>query len=361
MPQINEPARKIIHIDMDAYFAAIEQRDHPYWRGKPLIVGGAPGSRGVVATCSYEARRYGIHSAMSSARAYQLCPQALFVKPRFEIYRQVSEQIQAIFQLYTELVEPLSLDEAYLDVTGSVLYQGSASLIAREIKQKILQQTRLTASAGISYNKFLAKLACERGKPDGLYVITPAEGAAFAAALPIDKLHGVGRSTAGKMKELGIVIGADLLRFTLAELEHHFGKLGRYYRDLAGGLDPRPVNPSRVRQSMGAETTFARDLTDSTQMLVELDQLLNRVGNSLNEARLRAYTLTIKVKFNDFRSITRSMALAQGFTTAEQVRPLLSSLLQRALTGPQPVRLLGITASGLQSMDQSQPRQLTLW
>lgn len=361
MSQVNEPTRKIIHIDMDAYFAAIEQRDHPQWRGKPLVVGGAPNSRGVVATCSYEARRYGIHSAMPSSRAYRLCPQALFVKPRFEVYQQVSLQIREIFQHYTDLVEPLSLDEAYLDVTGSTLHRGSASLIAREIKQKIWQQTQLTASAGVSYNKFLAKLACERGKPDGLFVITPSEGAAHAAVLPIEKFHGIGRSTASRMRALGIEQGADLLRFGLSELEQHFGKLAHHYRSMAAGIDPRPVNPSRIRQSIGAETTFADDLTDSAQMVIELERLLERVTQTLQQGGQQAQTLTVKVRFSDFRSVTRGMTLRQGFASASQVNPLLRSLLQRALTDFRPVRLLGVTASGLQSADQTRPRQLTLW
>ncbi|HNC77746.1 MAG TPA: DNA polymerase IV [Pseudomonadales bacterium] len=361
MSQINESTRKIIHIDMDAYFAAIEQRDHPQWRGKPLIVGGAPNSRGVVATCSYEARRYGIHSAMPSARAYQLCPQALFVKPRFEIYQQVSLQIREIFQHYTDLVEPLSLDEAYLDVTGSTLHRGSASLIAQEIRQRIRQKTQLTASAGVSYNKFLAKLACERGKPDGLFVIMPSEGAAHAAALPIDRFHGIGRSTASRMRSLGIEFGADLLRFGLPELEQHFGKLARHYHGMAAGIDPRPVNPSRIRQSIGAETTFADDLTDSAQMVSELERLLDRVTQELQQTGQRAQTLTVKVRFSDFRSVTRGMTLRQGFASAPQVDSVLKTLLQRALTDFRPVRLLGITVSGLQSADHSQPRQLTLW
>ncbi|MCK4708892.1 MAG: DNA polymerase IV, partial [Gammaproteobacteria bacterium] len=252
--------KKIIHVDMDAFFAAVEQRDFPEYKGKPLIVGGNPEKRGVVATCSYEARKFGIHSAMASSTAYRLCPQAIIVKPRFEAYREVSNIIRSIFHQYTNLVEPLSLDEAYLDVSESSQFDGSASLIAKDIKQKIFEQTQLTASAGVSYNKFLAKVASDMNKPDGLTLIRPEQGEEFVAALAIGKFYGVGKATEAKMKSLGINAGADLKKLSLSECQQTFGKAGSYYYNICRGVDEREVVKQRERKSLGSETTFEKDL-----------------------------------------------------------------------------------------------------
>ena len=248
--------RKIIHIDMDAFFAAVEQRDHPEYQNKPIIVGGKPDSRGVVATCSYEARKFGIHSAMPSSRAYRLCPQAIFVKPRFEAYKEASGLIRQIFSEYTELFEPLSLDEAYLDVSTNNSHHGSATLIAKAIKQSILQKTDLVASAGISYNKFLAKIASDMDKPDGLYLITPEQGEQFVETLAVGKFHGIGKATEKKMHALGIKTGQDLKQQSLAFLIRNFGKAGQYYHNISRAVDHRPVNNHRESKSVGVETTF---------------------------------------------------------------------------------------------------------
>jgi len=252
--------RKIIHVDMDAFFASVEQRDQPEYQGQPLIVGGQPNSRGVVAACSYEARKFGIHSAMPSSRAYRLCPKAIFVKPRFEAYRAVSNQIREIFWRYASQVEPLSLDEAYLDVSYTEAFDGSATRIAQAIKADILSTTKLNASAGVSYNKFLAKIASDMDKPNGLYVIKPEQGMDFVANLPVGQFHGIGPATEAKMQKLGIHTGADLRNKSLAQLVERFGKSGQYYYNIARAIDERPVRSQRVRKSLGKETTFAEDV-----------------------------------------------------------------------------------------------------
>ena len=339
--------RKIIHIDMDAFFAAVEQRDFPQFRGQPLVVGGAPDSRGVVATCSYEARRYGIHSAMASSRARRLCPHAIFVKPRFEAYRRVSRQIQDIFTDFTEHVEPLSLDEAFLDVTGCRSHRGSATLIARDIKKRVRDQTGLTASAGVSYNKLFAKIASDLDKPDGLYLITPEQGPGFAARLPVGRIHGIGKATERRMAEQGIITGADLAARSLDELRVLFGKAARYYHDAAHGIDDRPVVSHRVRKSIGAETTFQRDLGEVGEMLAKLTALADTVANSLARRGLGARTVTIKVRYDDFQLCTRSLSLDQPLTCRQQIEPLLSRLLSRTEAGVRRVRLLGVSVSKL--------------
>ncbi|WP_303722990.1 DNA polymerase IV [Malonomonas rubra] len=298
--------RKIIHIDMDAFYASVEQRDNPQLRHKPVIVGGDPGGRGVVATCSYEARRFGIHSAMSCARAYRLCPQAIFVRPRFDAYRTVSVQIREIFHQYTDLVEPLSLDEAYLDVTGNKPGIQSATWVAQEIRQKIRQTTRLTASAGVSYNKFLAKLASDMKKPDGLTVVTPEQAQGVIDSLPVRRFHGIGRVTEKKMQQRGILTGADLKRHSLAELQQLFGKAGSYYYSIARGIDLRPVQPNRVRKSIGKETTLSEDIADRGQMLTIIGDLAERVAGLLQAKETSGLTLTLKVKYADFQTVTRA-------------------------------------------------------
>jgi DNA polymerase-4 len=340
--------RKIIHIDMDAFYAAVEQRDQPALRGRPVVVGGSPRSRGVVATASYEARRFGIHSAMPAAQAHRLCPEAVFLPPRFEAYRAASEQIGCIFLEVTERVEPLSLDEAYLDVTASPKYGGSATRIARRIKERIREDTGLTASAGVSYNKFLAKLASDLDKPDGLTVIRPADGPRFVEGLPIGQFFGIGPATEARMHGLGIRTGADLRARSLPELRRHFGKLADWYYDLARGRDERPVMAHRRRKSLGSETTFATDLTAIPAMVAVLDSLADEVMEGLHLRALMARTLSVKVKFADFTLVTRSVTPGEALRHREQVVPWLPLLLARTDAGSRPVRLLGVTVSGLE-------------
>ncbi|MCX7086722.1 MAG: DNA polymerase IV [Methylococcales bacterium] len=337
--------RKIIHIDMDAFFAAVEQRDSPQYRNQPIIVGGSPFSRGVVATCSYEARQYGIHSAMPSAHAYRLCPQAIFVKPRFEAYKAASNHIRKIFAAYTELVEPLSLDEAYLDVSAAEIFQGSATLIAKDIKATIKQQVGLIASAGVSYNKFLAKLASDMDKPDGLYLITPAQGPEFAEKLPVNKFHGIGKVTAAKMQALGIHTGKDLRELSLAALQQYFGKSAAHYYDICRGVDHRPVNNHRVTKSVGVETTFQQDISSREEILRHLQDLLEQALQKAADKQLSAYTLTVKIKFHNFVQITRSRTLPH---TVTQAYGLLEELIKNTGVGESSVRLLGVTLSSLQ-------------
>lgn len=354
--------RKIIHIDMDAFFAAVEQRDHPQWQGQPVIVGGQPDSRGVVATCSYEARRFGIHSAMPSARAYQLCPQGIFVQPRIPVYYRVSQQIHAVFREYAERIEPLSLDEAYLDVTDTTVCGGSASLMAEEIRQKIFQTTQLTASAGVSYNKFLAKIASDMNKPNGQYVIRPEQGEAFVAQLAVGKFYGVGKVTEAKMHSLGIRTGADLKAWSRMQLRDSFGKSGDYYYAIARGIDERPVVATRQRKSLGSETTFEQDVTDVSLMYQCLQQLAVEVCDALKNKQLAAYTVTLKVKYSDFQQITRSQTVDEPVYKVAHVHQLLPRLMQRTEIAQRSVRLLGISLSKLTAADDdSGVKQLNLF
>lgn len=348
-----ERQRKIIHIDMDAFFASVEQRDNPQYKGKPLIVGGTPDKRGVVATCSYEARQFGVRSAMSSARAYQLCPQAIIVKPNFEAYREASDIIRSVFYEYTELVEPLSLDEAYLDVTACEMFNGSATLIAKDIKQKIFERTRLTASAGISYNKFLAKTASDLDKPDGLTVIKPEQGEAFVAALPVGKFHGIGKATEARMKSLGIHTGADLKRHSLQQLIQYFGKAGDYYYQISRGIDERDVINHYERKSLGSETTFEKDLDNVEEMLGFLSVLAIEVASALTQKELRGHTLTLKVKYDNFEQITRSKTVIRPFIKVNDILPVIAELLTKTEVEYRKVRLLGITVSNFNESDDS--------
>jgi len=352
--------RKIIHVDMDAFFASVEQRDQPEYQGKPLIVGGQPNSRGVVAACSYEARKFGIHSAMPCSRAYRLCPQAIFVSPRFDAYREVSQQIREIFWQYATQVEPLSLDEAYLDVTYTADFDGSATRIAQAIKAEILAKTQLNASAGVSYNKFLAKIASDMDKPNGLYVIKPDQGLAFVADLPIGKFHGIGPATEAKMQKLGIQTGADLRQKTLVELVERFGKSGQYYYNIARAIDERPVRSTRVRKSLGKETTFAEDIL-SIQLLTEtLNGLAEQVLTKLSDQELQAKTITLKVKYANFQQVTRAQSVD---TTLEinAVKRWIPQLLKRTKAGEQAIRLVGLSLSGLEKVNvESETAQLAL-
>jgi len=342
------PLRKIIHIDMDAFFAAVEQRDNPEYQNKPIIVGGKPDSRGVVATCSYEARTYGIHSAMPSSRAFRLCPQAIFVKPRFAIYKETSSAIRQIFYQYASQVEPASLDEAYLDVSDSTLCQGSATRIAQLIKQKILSDTGLVASAGVSYNKFFAKIASDMDKPDGLYLITPEQGLAFVAQLPIGKFHGVGKATERKMHALGIRNGADLKQFSFPVLQQHFGKAALFFYKIAQGIDDRPLKVHRESKSIGTETTYAKDLKESSEIYQQLTELLDKALLKVHAKKLYARTLTIKIKYHDFQQVTRSLTFNKPIKKQGLNTPVFRQLLHNEGIGQSKIRLLGITLSTLE-------------
>src|SRR6187401_540667 len=304
--------RKIIHVDMDAFFASVEQRDDPDLRGKPVAVGGS-GSRGVVAAASYEARKFGVRSAMPGMTARRLCPDLIFVRHRFEVYHEVSQQIRAIFREFTPHVEPLSLDEAYLDVTEDLMGIGSATRIAELIRQRIRAETQLTASAGVSYNKFLAKLASDQNKPDGLCVIRPGEGAAFVQSLPVRRFHGIGPRGAEKMARLGIVTGADLAARDIAWLRQHFGSFADYLYRAARGIDLRAVSANRVRKSLGSERTFNDDLSSGAALREALDIMIDNVWDGIAERGLRGRTVTLKLKFTDFQLATRARSLPQPF------------------------------------------------
>lgn len=353
--------RKIIHIDMDAFFAAVEQRDSTELKGKPVIVGGPPDSRGVVAASSYEARKFGIYSAMPSSRAYQLCPQAIFVRPRFSAYRQVSEEIHKIFKQYTNIIEPLSLDEAYLDVTDVDQCDYSASLMAKEIRSKILKRLQLTASAGISYNKFLAKLGSDQNKPDGQFVIRPGEAEKYLYDLPIGRFYGVGKVTEAKMKLFSIHTGGDLKKKSLLQLQKIVGNSAAYYFDIARGIDHRPVSNKRIRKSLGSETTFQNDISDINEMLQQLFTLLDEVLARLLQRELLAYTLTLKVKYADFTQVTRSHTDDSIISVREKAMTLIPALLDKTEAGTKSVRLLGISFSNLLNNKNYSDNQLPLF
>ncbi|HHT29690.1 MULTISPECIES: DNA polymerase IV [Petrimonas] len=355
--------RKIIHIDMDAFYASIEQRDNPEYRGKPVAVGYG-GKRGVVAAASYEARQYGIHSAMPSVTALRRCPRLIFVAPRFENYKTVSNQIMQIFREYTDKVEPLSLDEAFLDVTVNKMGMEVATQIAKEIKEKIHRQTLLTASAGVSYNKFLAKIASDYKKPDGLYVITPEKAERFLEKLAIEKFFGVGRVTAQRMHELGIRTGYELKRYTETELVRHFGKAGTLYYQFVRGIDEREVESEYVRKSLGAEETFAEDLHELVDLLHALDEIAREVHRRAQKRNFLARTLTLKIKYADFTTVSRSRTVPYYLKTYDQLFDLGKELLlQVDDIGERSIRLMGLTlknASNDQVMPASQPLQLSL-
>jgi len=353
-----ESQRKIIHIDMDAFYASVEQRDNPKLKDKPVAVGGSS-DRGVVAAASYEARAYGVYSAMPSKTAARKCPNLIFVKPRFDIYRQVSQQIRSIFHEYTDLVEPLSLDEAYLDVTHNKKNLPSATLIAREIKQAIKTRTKLTASAGISINKFLAKVASDYQKPDGLTLIPPEKAEKFIEELPIEKFFGVGKVTAGKMRKLGITKGLDLKIWKEEALTAKFGKLGHYFFHIARAQDDRPVEPHRLRKSISAENTFEQDLEDLHSMDRELKIIANKVMKWTERSQVYGRTLTLKMRFSDFQSITRSKTVPYPINSLEIIEELYRELLHKIDLNQKSVRLLGIGISNLDNQDTMDP-QLTL-
>ncbi|MGI4874093.1 MAG: DNA polymerase IV [Janthinobacterium lividum] len=338
--------RKIIHLDMDAFFASVEQRDDPALRGRAVAVGGSQ-ARGVVAAASYEARQYGVRSAMPMATAWRLCPELLVVPPRFEVYKEVSGQIREIMADYTPLIEPVSLDEAYLDVTENRQHEPLASKIALEIRGRIWEQTQLTASAGISYNKFLAKLASDFRKPNGQFIIRPGQGEALVAGLAVGQLHGIGPATAARLHQLGIFTGADLRQQPEALLRQHFGKAGGYYYAIARAEDHRPVRPDRVRKSVGAETTFAQDLHAWPDLLAALAPVAAKVWGYCERTGQSGRTLTLKVKYADFQQLTRSRTLPAPVPGAAELERHGQELLAALLPLPKGVRLLGLSLSSL--------------
>ena len=358
-PDLAPGFRHIIHIDMDAFYASVEQRDDPALRGVPVAVGGA-GARGVVASASYEARKFGVHSAMPSVTARRKCPELVFVTPRFDVYKSVSQQIRAIFARYTSLIQPLSLDEAYLDVTTPLMDRGSATAIAEEIRAAIRLETGLTASAGVSYNKFLAKLASDYRKPDGLFVITPSMGPAFIEALPVGKFHGVGPVTAAKMNKLGIHTGLDLKQQTREFLTDQFGKAGDYFYDLARAEDDRPVVADQVRKSLGAEATFARDLVAWDEVAPALEPVYAKLWAAYTRHGMTARTVTVKIKFANFRLITRSRSCPEAITSRTIIEQLSLDLLQPHFPPRRGVRLLGVTLSNFDTTTVAANRQIPL-
>ncbi len=352
--------KKIIHIDMDAFFASVEQRDNPALRNRPVVVGGDPNSRGVVAAASYEARQFGIHSAMPCSQAYRKCPQAAFVKPRFEAYREVSQQIHAIFVQYSDLIEPLSLDEAYLDVTENKLNNPSATRIAQAIRRKIKQTTGLTASAGVSYNKFIAKIASDINKPDGIKVVLPEDGEAFVAKLSIGQFYGIGQATEKKMRAMDIENGAQLKQKSLDFLVQNFGKAGAFYYQIARGIDKREVNSTRIRKSLGSETTFSVDILNREELLKYLSHLVKEVSEDLLKKKIKGKTITLKVKFDDFVQVTRSKTVERRINDYDSIYSLCKMLLSRTEAGQRKVRLLGVSLSSFTEKSAMQQLELDL-
>jgi DNA polymerase IV len=352
------PPRKIIHVDMDAFYASVEQRDDPSLKGKPVAVGG--GHRGVVAAASYEARVFGVRSAMPSVTARRRCPDLVFVKPRFDVYKAVSDQIRAIFATYTDLIEPLSLDEAYLDVSEDRRGLGSARAIAEQIRARIKSETALTASAGVSYCKFIAKLASDQNKPNGICVIPPARGAAFVATLPVKRFHGVGPVTAAKMERLGIHTGADLAAWSLPELEAHFGSSGEWYWRIARGIDERPVRSQRASKSVSAERTFDEDLRDPAALSAELTRVAGLAWARIERSGVRGRTVTLKVKYADFTLITRSRSFPAAVDTSSAFEAAGQELLRALHPVPRGIRLLGLGVHSIVDPTIGSPEQLGL-
>lgn len=352
--------RKIIHIDMDAFYASVEQRDFPEYRGKPLIVGGSPEGRGVVAAASYEVRKFGVHSAMPAARAVRLCPHAIFVKPRFEVYRKVSKQIREIFFEYTDLVEPLSLDEAYLDVTENHINLPSATLIAQKIRKRIQEKTRLTASAGVAHNKFLAKVASDLDKPDGLAVILPEDAEEFLEKLEIGAFHGVGEATESKMKSLDIHTGKDLKEWSEIDLVEQFGKTGRHYYRIVRGIDNRKVKTDRIRKSIGKERTFTEDVGDLGWIQNFLRELASKISESMKKKNIAGKTVTLKARYEHFETISRSTSFSHYIDEPDDISNTAIDLLDETQVGERKVRLLGITLSNLNVNEKGHFKQLEI-
>ena len=338
--------RKIIHVDMDAFYASVEQRDNPDLHGKAIAVGGSPEGRGgVVATASYEARQFGVRSAMPSKKALQLCPHIIFIKPRFDVYKEVSGQVRDIFRRYTDIIEPLSLDEAYLDVTDDKQQIGSAITIAENIRENIKKELQLTASAGVSINKFVAKIASGMKKPDGLTFIGPSKVEEFMDKLEIEKFYGVGRVTAEKMKALGIFNGADMKKLSEQQLINHFGKVGKFFYQIVRGNDDRPVEPFRETQSVGAEDTFPEDLFEEEELHRELDRIAVIFAQRLEKHQLKGRTVTLKIKYSNFRIITRSKSFTEAVSDELVIGKTVKELLEGTMPPPRGIRLLGISVS----------------
>ncbi len=351
-----EENRKIIHIDMDAFFASVEQKDNPELQNKPIAVGSS-GDRGVVAAASYEARKFGVRSAMASSIAKRRCPHLIFVNGRHDRYKEISNQIMSVFYEFTDLVEPLSIDEAFLDVTHNKKNLPSASLIAKEIKLRIKEVTGLTASAGISVNKFLAKIASDYQKPDGLFVIPPKDVMDFIDHLAIDKFFGVGKVTADKMHQLGIFRGKDLKERSLAELTRVFGKAGVYYYQISRGIDNRPVDPNRIRKSVSTEHTFSKDLSDRDSIRKDMIPTAKDLLRRLKKSDFRGRTLSLKVKYSSFEQVTRSKTILQELNQLDQILNIANELLNQ-IELKESIRLLGLTVSN--KIDLSEPQQLTI-
>jgi DNA polymerase-4 len=352
---VDAAPRKIIHLDMDAFYASVEQRDDPSLRGKPVAVGGSPQGRGVVAACSYEARKFGVRSAMPMARALRLCPALVIVRPNFSKYREVSQQVMAILRSVTPLVEPLSLDEAYLDVTENSLHEPLAMEVAKYLKRRIREETALTASAGVAPNKFLAKIASGWKKPDGLTVIAPERMEAFLEKLPVEALWGVGPVTAKKLRAIGIEKLVDVRAADEEQLRRTVGSLAGWLKRLALGDDPREVTPNRPWKSISAEDTYPEDLTDLTEMRAEIERLAQRVAGSVAKKGLVARTVTIKVRYPDFTTVTRSHTGEPPTADEKQIARRALALLERTDAGKRPVRLLGVGVHGLAPAGQSAP------
>jgi len=354
-----ERERKIIHVDMDAFYASVEQMDHPELKGKPVAVGGNR-QRGVVAAASYEARKYGIHSAMPSKIAASKCKDLIFVKARFERYRELSHQIREIFFRYTDLVEPLSLDEAYLDVTENKMGLSTATEIAQEIRTQIKREIGLTASAGVSINKFLAKIASDYRKPNGIFIIKPHQVLPFIEQLPIEKFFGVGKKTAEKMHALNITKGADLQAKSIKELVKYFGKQGRYFYAVSRGEDYRRVNPNRIRKSVGAENTFSTSLKTKADIWEALQPVAEKCWRRYKQSDANAHTITLKIKFDDFQQITRSKTFDEAITLANVFDQALENLME-SFDMKEPVRLVGCSLSNFELESKiSEHGQLTL-
>lgn len=342
--------RKIIHIDMDAFYASVEQRDHSELKGKPVAVGHAE-KRGVVAAASYEARKFGVRSAMPSQKALKLCPDLIFVEGRMEVYKEVSAQVHAIFQEYTDLIEPISLDEAFLDVTENKKSMELAVDIAKEIKQRIRTDLHLIASAGVSYNKFLAKVASDYRKPDGLCTIHPDQAQAFIDRLPIESFWGVGPVTAKRMHQLGIYNGETLRQCSMEMLTRQFGKIGSLYYDFARGIDNRPVEAVRIRKSIGCEHTLEKDISLSSSVIIELYHVACELVERLARKQFKGTTLTLKIKFGDFTQITRSQSISRPLTTLKEILPLAKKLLKDVDYTHHPIRLIGLSVSNPKDTD----------
>ncbi|MFS0850083.1 DNA polymerase IV [Novosphingobium panipatense] len=351
---VDSAIRKIIHVDMDAFFASVEQRDDPSLRGRPVAVGHGA-ARGVVAAASYEARKFGVKSALPSVTARRRCPELIFVPPRFEVYKEVSRQIHEVFARYTDLIQPLSLDEAYLDVTANKAGIETAWKTAKAIRAAILEETGLTASAGISYNKFLAKLASDHRKPNGQFAVTPDMGEAWVETLPVSRFHGVGPVTADKMKGLGIETGADLRAKSLEFLQQHFRGSAEWYYAIARGIDHRPVNPNRVRKSSGSETTFDRDLSDAAEIEAGILKMADDVWAWCDSRQAFGRTVTVKIKYGDFQQITRSRSQPSVIVTQESLRRSAVDLVRTVLPPAKGIRLVGVTVSNFAEAAATEP------